>query len=72
MDVNLYKVHKVWLMNTFTKQRICYTKKNHCFHFRVIEIREDTKLSLSYEYTPLVVDLTTSTQVYDKTGKLVF
>ena len=49
-----------------------YTKKNHCFHYRVIEIREDTTLSLSYEYTPLVVDLTTSTQVYDKTGKLVF
>ena len=52
--------------------RHVYTKKKHCFHYRVIEIREDTTLSLSYENTPLVVVLTTSTQVYDKTGKLVF
>ena len=54
------------------KQSNVDTKKNHSFYYHFIEEKDDTTLSLSYEYTPLVVDLTTSTQVYDKTGKLVF
>lgn len=61
MDFNLHKEHKVCLMNPFTKPSNVYLKKNHRFQNRILELREDSTLSFSYEYTPLVVDLTTST-----------
>ena len=72
MDVKLHKVHiffYVCLKNTFTKQNKAQTKKIHNVYYLVLEIREDTTLSLSYGYTPLDVELTTSTHVYDKIGK---
>ncbi|XP_078324971.1 uncharacterized protein LOC111104830 isoform X2 [Crassostrea virginica] len=50
----------------------CNCSEKHCHHVHGCqspqELRGDTTLSLSYEYTPLVVNLTTSTRVYDKTG----
>ncbi|XP_078314339.1 uncharacterized protein LOC144619637 isoform X2 [Crassostrea virginica] len=49
----------------------CNCSEEHCHHVHGCQSAQvtqgDTTLSLSYEYTPLVVDLTTSTQVYDKT-----
>ncbi|XP_078324967.1 uncharacterized protein LOC111104830 isoform X1 [Crassostrea virginica] len=49
----------------------CNCSEKHCHHVHGCqspqELRGDTTLSLSYEYTPLVVNLTTSTRVYDKT-----
>ena len=67
MDANL---HKVCLLNMFTKQNKAFTKKSHSFYHLCLEVREDTTLSLSYEYTPLGVNSTTSTRMDNKTGEL--
>ena len=56
-------------MNAETKQGKVLTTKNHSFYYLGLEIREDTTLSLTYEYTPLIVKLTTSTQIDSTTGK---
>ena len=58
------------IMKTFTKQSKAFTKKNNSFFYLGLEVRDDTTLCLSYEYTPLGVNLTTSTQIENKTGKL--
>ena len=71
MAVKFHKVHQfyVCLRKTFTKQNKTQTQINHNFNYLVLEIREDTTLSLSYGYTPLDVKLATSTHTYNKIGK---
>ena len=74
MDVKFHKVHQfyVCLIKTFTKQNKTQTQINHNFNYLVLEIKEDTTLSLSYGYTPLDVQLATSTHTYNKIGKFLF
>ena len=73
MDVKLHKVHQFYvrLIKTFTKQNKTQTQINHNFNYLGLEIREDTTLSLSYGYTPLDVQLATSTHTFNKIGKFL-
>ena len=75
MDVKLHKVHTflclsnkyVYKKKNKNKNKTYQTEKNHNFYYLVLDIREDTTLSLSYGFTPLDVDFTTSTRVdYNK------